>query len=552
MYSVYLPDGRQKEYGEDTTLFDISKEFENSYASTIVAATINGEEKDLQNKIVDGAKIGFIELSSTAGMKVYASSLIMVLYTAMLECLPGLPELLVKSSFNNSIYCEAVSQETLPEGYIEMLKKHMHEIIEQKESIIYQRVSRIVAEKKLKSIGDYDRLGLIEQLNPTKGTISSYSCRGIYAYFFSPMVPNAGYLKAFDLLPYHGRILLRYPCTKSPFELDEFVDQPKLSEILAEAEKWGKIIGCSTINKLNHIIKNNEIKSVIRVAEALHEKKIANIADMIAEAGSKIKVILIAGPSSSGKTTFAQRLKIQLQVNGIQPVPVSIDDYFHERTQCPRKENGDYDFESIYAIDLELFNEHLRRLLAGEKVEAPTFNFMNGSREYRGKKISLLPGQPLLIEGIHGLNDMLTSVVSADEKIKIYISPLTQLRMDNHNLVEKTEIRLLRRMVRDNRFRAYNAKETIKQWQYVLEGEEEYITPFQENADVMFNTSLIYELAVLKKHAKPLLEEIKSTDPEYLMAKKLLNLLEYVCSINDDEIPGNSILREFIGDSWFY
>lgn len=552
MYKVFLPDGTQREYEENTTLLDISKEFEKNFSSPIVAGIMNGEEKDLQYRIIDGASIDFVELASNEGIRVYSASLVMLLYTAMLECLPGLPELLVKSSFANSIYCDVVSEECLPENYMEILKNRMRELIEQKEPIIYQRVSRVVTEKHLKSLGDFDRLGLIEQLNPTRGTISSYSCRGVYAYFFSPMVPDAGYLQAFDIIPYHGRILLRYPNAKNPFELEEFIDQPKLSEILAEAEKWGKIIGCSTINKLNRMIKEGEIKSIIRVAEALHEKKVANIADKIAEAGDRIKVILIAGPSSSGKTTFAQRLKIQLQVNGIQPVPISIDDYFLERTQCPRKENGDFDFESIYAIDLELFNDHLKRLLSGETIEAPTFNFVTGSREFRGKKISITPGQPLLIEGIHGLNDMLTSVVPAEEKIKIYISPLTQLRMDEHNLVEKTEIRLLRRMVRDNRFRSNNAKETLRQWNYVLEGEEEYILPFQENADIMFNTSLIYELAVLKKHAEPLLKEIKNTDKEYTTAKKLLNLLEYVDSIDDEEIPGNSIIREFIGDSWFH
>ena len=552
MYKVILPNGTEQEYSEETTLLDISKEFADGFSSPIVSGLINGEEKDLQYKITDGARVGFIELASPLGMRVYTSSLIMVLYTAMLECLPGLPHLLVKSQFSNNVYCEAVTEELLPEDYIDILRKRMQEIIDQNEPIIYQRISRIVTEKILKKQGNYDRLGLIGQLDPDKETISSYSCRGVQAYFFSPMVPYAGYLKSFDIMEYHGRILLRYPAAKNPFVMEPFVNQPKLSEALAESEKWNRIIGCDTINKLNNIIKEGGITSIIKVAEALHEKKIASIADMIAAAGKKAKVILIAGPSSSGKTTFAQRLKIHLQVNGIVPVPLSIDDYFHNRENTPRKPNGDFDFESIHTIDLKLFNDDLKKLLDGEEIDAPTFNFKKGCREYNGNKMSVKEGQPLLIEGIHGLNDMLTSVVPLDEKIKIYISPMAQLRMDNHNLVDKTDIRLMRRMVRDNRTRGHDARGTIRQWQYVLEGEEENIYPFQESASVMFNTALIYEMGVLKKYAQPLLKEIKNDEPEYTTAKRLLNLLDYVESIEDSEVTRNSLLREFIGGSWFH
>ncbi len=551
MLTVHLPDGSSKGYPEETTLLEISAEFARGYSSPIVAATLNGEEKDLQNKILDGARIGFIELSSKAGMKVYSSSLVMVLYTAMFEALPGLPKLEVKSSFDNSVYCEISSQEPLPDNYIELLKLRMQEIINEKTPVIYQKISRVFIEKVLKQRGDYDRLGVIEQLDPEKGTISSYSCRGVGAYFFSPMTPHAGYLKVFDLMPYRKGLLLRYPdnrdCVMEPFK-----DQPKFADILDESDKWGEIIGCRTINSLNHIIKAGEIDSIIRVAEALHEKKIAQIADQIKEAGKHVKIILIAGPSGSGKTTFVQRLKIQLQVNGINPVPISIDDYFLERNHTPRKTNGDFDFESIHALDLVLFNDHLKRLLAGETVELPHFNFRSGSKEYRGHTLTLKPDQPLLIEGIHGLNDTLTSVIPSEEKIKIYISPLTQLRMDEHNLVSRTETRLLRRMVRDSRFRAHDALQTLKQWKYVLEGEEENIMPFQEKADIMFNTALIYELAVLKKHAEPLLKTVDSSHAEYTTAKRLLNLLDYVVSIDDETIPPNSLIREFVGNSWFY
>lgn len=551
MLKVFLPNGKSKEYPQDASILEISREFQSEYSSPIVACTINGEEKDLQNNIEDGIKIDFIEHASNIGVRVYMSSLILVLYTSILECFEGFPRLLVKSHFAGGIYCEVVSDEQLPENYIEILKGKMQEIIAEKTPIVYQKISRVLTEKVLRSNGDYDRLGLIEQLAPERGIINSYTCKGVYGYFFSPMVPHAGYLKEFDLISYHGRILLRCPDRKNVNKVEAFVDQPKLSGILREAEKWGEIINCSTINQLNHIIEKGEIKSIIRVAEALHEKKIAEIADKIHAEGDKIRLITIAGPSSSGKTTFAQRLKVQLQVNGIKPVPISIDDYFLERSDAPRKENGDYDFESVYAIDLPLFNDHLKRLLAGETVAVPHYNFITGLREYRGKKIRLAKKQPLMIEGIHGLNNRLTSIIPNEQKLKIYISPLAQLRMDNFNLIEKSEIRLLRRMVRDSRFRAYNAAQTIKQWQYVLEGEEENIAPYIKNADIIFNTALIYEMAVLKKEAEALLKEIDNSQPEYTIAKRLLSLLEYVESVDSKEIPPNSLIREFIGDSWF-
>ena len=552
MYKIYLPDGTQKEYDKDTTLLDIAKEYQHLYKSTILSGILNGEEKDLQNKIVDNAHIEFIEFLSPIGIRVYSASLVMVLYTAMLESLPGIPKLFVKSAFANNIYCDIESSNALPPNYIDIIKTSMQKIIADNTPIIYQRVSRVIAEKMFKSAGDYDRLGNIEQLDPERGTISSYTCKGVPAYFFSSMVPHAGYLKSFDLIEYHGRVLLRHPKMDDINKVDEFVDQPKLTEVLAEAEKWGKLIGCSTINKLNRVIETRKIKDLVRIAEALHEKKIAQIADKITENIDKTKLILIAGPSSSGKTTFAQRLKIQLQVNGIVPASISFDDYFLERDECPRKPNGDFDFESVYALDLKLLNNHLQKILAGETVKIPTFNFVSGSKEYRGRKIKLNPGQPLLMEGIHGLNDILTEIVPSEQKMKIYIAPFTQLRMDSHNLVEKTEIRMLRRIVRDSRFRAYNAESTIKQWENIREGEEKYIKPFQEDADIMFNTSLIYELAVLKKHAEPLLKQIDNTKKEYLVARRLLNLLEYVDSIDDELIPPNSIIREFIGDSWFH
>ncbi len=550
MITVFV-NGKQNEYDEQTSLLKISQEWQKNYESPIVAALVNNELCDLQKTITDRTNIEFITQSSSLGEKVYASSLVMLLYTAVKEVFTE-AEFVVRNSFSGNVYCQIKKIDLKPD-YVKIIKDKMQELIEQKEQFFYHKIDRKMAEKLLANIGDYDRLGIITQLDDEHKTVSAYSCLSHFSYFFSPLVPDASYLKVFDLLEYNGDLLLRCPNTKADFvQMSQFVDQPKLFAILKESEEWAKIIGCDTITNLNKIIKKGKLKNIIQIAEALHEKKIASIADIITQKGDKTKLILIAGPSSSGKTTFTQRLKIQLQVNGINPVPISIDDYFLERTNCPRKANGDYDFESINALDLELFNEHLQKLLEGKTVQMPTFNFVTGSREYRGKKITLNANQPLLIEGIHGLNDLLTKSVPPSAKVKIYISPLTKLRLDEHNLVSRSNVRLLRRLVRDNRFRAHNAQATIKQWQYVLQGEEEYILPYQENTDIMFNTSLLYELAALKKYAQPLLQEITSEQKEYTMARQLLDLLELVQSIEDEEIPSNSILKEFIGDKLFF
>ncbi|MBS3986802.1 MAG: nucleoside kinase, partial [Erysipelothrix sp.] len=323
--------------------------------------------------------------------------------------------------------------------------------------------------------------------------------------------------------------------------------QPKLARIFYEAERWAEILEVNTIADLNEAIANGSISKLIKVAEALHEKKVANIADEIEKYKDRGNIILIAGPSSSGKTTFAERLMIQLMVNGLKPISISMDDYFVDRDKTPIDENGEYDFEAIEALDLELLNEHLTQLIQGEEVEVPVFNFKLGKREFLGHKIKIRPEQPIIIEGIHGLNEKLTYSIPKDHKFKIYISCLTQLNIDNHNRIPTTDIRKLRRLVRDHQFRGLSALDTLRIWPSVRRGEDRNIFPFQEDADIMFNSSLIYELAVLKEYAQPLLLEITRESPDYIEAQRLLRFLTYVLPLDGKEIPLNSIIKEFIG-----
>ncbi|MCX7971489.1 MAG: nucleoside kinase, partial [Negativicutes bacterium] len=362
-----------------------------------------------------------------------------------------------------------------------------------------------------------------------------------------------GCLDVFALRYYsQDGFILRYPEKDNPRVLPPFVDQPKLSRVFREAERWGKILNCDFVSSLNNATGDcRRIGDIVRVAEGLHEKKIAQIADMVAEQSDQIRLITIAGPSSSGKTTFANRLGIQLMVNGLRPVRISLDDYFVDRERTPRDKNGDYDFEALEAIDIDLFNEHLTALLAGEEVDIPSFDFTTGSRRYKGNLLVLGENQPLIIEGIHGLNERLTESVPRHSKLKVYVSAITQLAIDNHNRIATTDTRLIRRIVRDNRYRGHTALATLKMWPSVRRGEERNIFPFQEEADVMFNSALIYELAVLGAHAVPLLEQITADDEQYFEARRLIKLLSFFLPISEELVPNNSILREFIGGSSF-
>lgn len=547
--TVSFINGEKREYDKNVTLLTISRDVADLYTSTLVAAKVDNEVKDLQYYIDKDCNVDFLDMYTEAGAQVYRRSLTFVMIIAAKELFPD-SEVTVEHSLSKGLYCELYLGRSVTEQDILALEKRMQEIVAEDRPIV--RKSLLVAEaiSLFEASGQIEKVKLIQQLK--QEMVNIYYCGDIYDYFYSSMVPSTGYLKLFELKYYSPGFILRFPEASTPDKLPEFVEQPKLAQIFLEAEKWGTILRCGYVATLNEHVRNGKIQDIIRVAEALHEKKVAQIADFVSEHRKEVRVILVAGPSSSGKTTFAQRLGIQLRVNGVRPVPISLDDYFVDRGHTPRDENGDYDFEAIEAIDLPLFNEHLIRLLAGEEVKIPSFNFMSGQREYRGHIIKLDKDQPLIVEGIHGLNERLTSSVAKEHKVKIYISALTQLSIDSHNRISTTDTRLIRRIVRDSQFRSHDALCTLQMWPSVRRGEERNIFPFQEEADIMFNSALIYELSVLKKYAEPLLQKVTNDHPQYSEAKRLLKFLAFFESIDDNDIPFNSIIREFIGDSCFY
>ncbi len=541
--------GASREYGAGTTLLDISREVAHLYPSPIVAASIDNDVKDLQTAVRDGGSINFFDLTSEEGTRVYRRSLAFVLVVAARDLFPG-GEVTVEHSLSKGLYCELHLDRELTGEDVERLQERMQQIIAEDRPFIRQSMLRADAIALFKAAGQSDKVKMLSQLQ--RELVSVYYCGDEYDYFYGTMVPSTGYLKIFGLRFHPPGLILRYPEKEDPAVLPEYVEQAKLFKIFQEAEQWGKILRCPYVANLNEFVEQGKAAEIIRIAEALHEKKLAQIADYISEHSSEVRVILVAGPSSSGKTTFAQRLNVQLRVNGVRPVPISLDDYFVDRDHTPRDEKGDYDFEAIEAIDLDLFNEHLVRLLRGELVKLPTYNFMSGQREYRGRRIQIEPDQPLIVEGIHGLNERLTRAVPRDQKIKIYISALTQISIDNHNRIPTTDTRLIRRIVRDSQFRAHDALKTLEVWPSVRRGEERNIFPYQEEADIMFNSALIYELGVLRNCAEGLLAQIGPESPMYSEAKRLLNFLRSFTLLPDDDIPANSILREFVGKSCFY
>jgi uridine kinase len=542
-------DGASREYEDCTTLLAVSRDFAGRFAAPIVAAAVDNDVKDLQTAVRDGSKIAFIDLTSEEGTRVYRRSLVFILIVATRDLFPD-GKVTVEHSLSKGLYCEIDLGRELTSEDVARIEERMRQIVGEDRPFVRRRVPRSEAIALSRASGQKEKVKLLGQMQ--REQVSLYYCGEAYDYFFGTMVPSTGYLKVFELKLYLPGIILRFPEKEAPDVLPPFFEQRKLFKIFQEAEQWGKIMRCPYVADLNEYAARGQTAELIRVAEALHEKKLAQIADYISEHTSQVRVILVAGPSSSGKTTFAQRLNVQLRVNGVRPVPISLDDYFVDRDHTPRDEKGDYDFEAIEALDLELFNEHLVRLLKGESVKIPTYNFMSGQREYRGHLIKLEPDQPLIIEGIHGLNERLTRSVPRDMKVKIYISALTQLSIDNHNRIPTTDTRLIRRIVRDSQFRSHDALKTLAVWPSVRRGEERNIFPFQEEADIMFNSALIYELGVLRNCAEGLLQQIGPESPLYSEAQRLLNFLSYFTVLPDDDIPANSILREFVGKSCFY
>lgn len=512
----------------------------------IITCMCNYEIKSLNKEVTDTDAVTLLDTSTKDGRRVYIRGILYIMAKALNEIYPQ-AYLSINYQLSNAMFCK-IDNMKITEEMIENVKNKMIEIIGKNIPITKVNMTKEEAiqfynkERTLRGIAQID--------NKQKEGISLYYCEDYYNYFFGVMPVSTGYTKVFDLVKYKDGFLVRYPSANMPNKLEKYNEGIKLLSTLSEYDDIYKLLDISTIYKLNNIIKDGKSDNLILLSEALHEKKIAEIANQISKRNN-VKMVLIAGPSSSGKTTFAKRLGVELRLNGLKPVTISVDNYFVERKDNPKDENGNYDFECLEAIDLELFNKHIKTLLEGGEIEVPTFDFKVGTKRFNGETMKLESDQILVIEGIHCLNDKLTSAISQDRKFKIYISDLTVLNIDYCNRISTTDTRLIRRIVRDNNFRGYSGLHTLQSWDSVNRGEEKNIFPFQENCDAMFNSSLVYEISALKKFALPELEKVQKDCVEYAEAKRLIEFLKYFEDIPTENIPKNSLLREFIGDSIF-
>mgnify|MGYP002543632236 FL=1 len=530
---------------KNVTIIEAFKE-EINEKENVIAGMINNEVKPLNYVLKENDNVELLDTSTRDGARIYTRGLLFIMAKAFKELYPQI-KLTVNFQLSSSMFCE-VENEIVTSEMIENVKAKMEEIIAKNLLIEKKELSKKEASEFIKK--ENTQIGEIQLENKDKKEVSLYFCEEYYNYFYGVMPISTGYIKLFDIIKYHDGFLIRYPSKNKPNEIKPYQEGKKLLTALKEYDDIYSILGIGTLSQLNEKIRNGEVKDIILLSEALHEKKIANIADKIIEDRNK-RVILIAGPSSSGKTTFAKRLGIQLRLNGLKPKTISVDNYFVEREKTPKDEFGNYNFEALEAVDLKLLNEHLVKLLNGEEIEVPTFNFKKGKKEFTGKTMKLEDDEVLIMEGIHCLNDQLTPAIDKRQKFKIYISALTVLNIDYYNRISTTDTRIVRRTVRDSRFRGYDALKTLSSWYSISAGEEKYIFPFQEDADVMFNTSLIYEINALKKYALPLFSKIGKEEKEYAEAKRLTEFLKYFEQIDVEDIPKNSLLREFIGGGIF-
>ncbi|MEF9958546.1 MAG: nucleoside kinase [Niameybacter sp.] len=549
MVKIKFKNGESTKVPKGTTFEMLAKNYQGGKQTPIVAARVGNVLRELYSKIEENLEdVSFIDLTEKDGVRIYQRTATFLLIAATQKCFPHLT-VLVNHHITGGYFCEFDQMADCIPSNLARIEAYMHEMVEKALPITKTTLPIDEALKLFATLDMPDKEALFRYRRTSN--VNVYHLDGVDNYFYGYMMPSVEHVKCFKLQPYaHGFILL-FPDEARPTQLANFVSQPKLSTVFRESEEWARILDVDIVASLNKVITQGRLPDLIRVAEAFHEKKIAGIADQIAS-HSKVRLVLIAGPSSSGKTTFAQRLCVQLRVNGLTPHVISIDDYFVNREQTPLDEDGKYDFEALEAIDIQLFNEHMSKLIAGETVEIPTFNFKTGRREYKGHKVALGEEDVLVIEGIHGLNERLSYAIPRENKFKIYVSCLTQLNVDYHNRIPTTDTRLIRRMIRDNQYRGMSAEQTLAQWASVRRGENKNIFPFQEEADVMFNTVLIYELAVLKQKAEPLLFGIDRQSPYYSEAKRLLKFLEYFLTADTEGIPNTSIIREFIGGSCFH
>jgi uridine kinase len=543
---VRLADARIYEAPVGTTLETYIKEIDFDLPAPIVAANINGELRELTYHILTDSEVNPISMADSDGMRIYRRSLAFLMVTVAEELFPD-AQVVIDYALNfGGFYCEVRGRAPFTSEELARVERGMRELVDADIPIGKKRVPLDEALAYFESKDCTDKITLLKARK--KDYLTLYTLAGAKDYYHGYMVPSTGYLQKFALQPYGPGFVLQYPRRELPNVIQEPVEYPKLVTVFNEHREWMDVMGIPDVGALNVANEAGRMREVILVSEALHEQRIARIASDIAEQHPYVRLVLIAGPSSSGKTTFSKRLSIQLLAHGIRPTTLALDDFFVSREDTPRDESGDYDFESLYALDLPLFNDVLLRLLDGQDVTLPRFNFITGSRE-EGETIRISQDHVLIVEGIHGMNPELVRDIPPQLIYRVYVSALTQLNIDQHNRVPTTDTRLLRRIVRDATYRGYSATNTIMRWESVRRGEKRWIFPFQEHADVMFNSALVYELAVLKPFAEPLLLQVKSRTPEHIEAKRLLSFLEWFVPITPDLIPDNSILREFVGGS---
>ena len=531
------------EIDSGTSLLDISKTIFKDEFKTYLGARINNEIFNLYKTIDSEQEIKFIDNKDVDGYRIYTKTITAVFIMACEELFPEL-KVRIQHFQGPGLYAEMEKDSSFSSSQIQLIEEKMRQIIELDYTIERTKYGREEAISIFEEIGYVDKVRLYNSIDREKFHI--YKINQYIDAFHGYLAPSTGYVKMFQLKYYYPGVIILFPSKKNNYDMTDFTEQKKLAKIFKESNDWAEILDLSYVSSLNEKVNNNTIDDVIRVSEALHEKKIAKIADLICE-DSDINIILIAGPTSSGKTTFANRLAVQLKVNGKRPIAISIDDYFVNREDSPLNEDGTFNFETIHSVDLELLNRDLTRLLEGEIIELPRFNFITGQREMSGVHIKVDKNHPIIVEGIHGLNPMLTSDIPEKNKYKIYISALTQLNIDAHNRIATTDTRLIRRMVRDVKYRGNGPLRTFELWDGVRSGEEKHIFPYQEEADIMFDSALVYELAVLKKYILPLLNEIENDSIYYSEAKKLIKFLQYFVDIvKEEDIPPTSLLREFI------
>ncbi len=543
---VRLPDGQVFESPVGTALEQYIKVALDGSPVPVIAALVNGDLRELTYQMWSDARVDPVFLSDSDGVRIYRRSLSFLLVTAVRELFPQAQVFVDHTLPFGGFFCQVRGREPFSAEELAQIEARMREIVVEDAPIIREPVPLDEVIKTFQARGEMEKVQLLARRQ--KNYLSLYNLRGLRDYFHGYMVPSTGYLHYFALHLWPPGFVLQYPRRHRPTELLPVSDYPQLTAIFREYGEWLRLLGVASVSELNDAIANGRIREIILVSEALHEQRITQIADLIARYRNEVRLVLIAGPSAAGKTTFSKRISIQLLAHGIRPFPLELDNYFVDREKTPRDESGHYDFEVLEALDLPLFNQHLLALMRGEAVQLPRFNFKTGQRE-EGETVQLGPDHIIIVEGIHGLNPRLVPSIPRERTFRIFTSALTQLNIDRHNRVPTTDTRLIRRIVRDATYRGYTAEETLNRWESVRRGEKRHIFPYQEHADVMLNSALVYELAVLKPLAEPLLLQVEPSSPRRVEAKRLLTFLQWFEPCGPDLIPDNSILREFIGGS---